>query len=294
MQRYRTEVCGACVNSKDEDGVREVAELYFEMQDCDVNEDASDSPVDDSSSESGKELDEEEELNFDSSETDLSEKAKINTFYTNTCNCKLRENDQVCSKSLSVGDFMDSRNNCHELSSTELDFVILGAIQSSINCSDVSVSGKSEKNRRQLPMTFFYHGKKIYRTKFLFLPCIGKNKFCSLVKHYRKNELSLHVHGNQKWPPSWTVPSQTVKQVMKFILNVAEEQALLLPRHAPGFKRTDVHLLPSALTKHHLWKTYTKICTSRGQQSVGYSKFCDLWEQLCPFILIMHPATGLC
>ena len=33
---------------------------------------------------------------------------------------------------------------------------------------------------------------------------------------------------------------------------------------------------------------------STGQVSVGYSKFCDLWNQLCPFILIMRPATDLC
>lgn len=31
-----------------------------------------------------------------------------------------------------------------------------------------------------------------------------------------------------------------------------------------------------------------------GQVSVGYLKFCDLWNQLCPFILIMRPATDLC
>ena len=294
MESYQTEVYSVCVNSEDDDAVREVAELYFETRDCDVNEDASDSPVDDSDSENGEEPDEDEEFDFDSSETDLSEKAKINTFYTNTCNCKLGESDQACSRSLSLSDFTDSRNNCHELSSTELDFVILGAIQSSLNCSNVSVSGRSEKNRKQLRMTFFYHGKRICRTTFLFLHCIGKNKFCSLVKHYRKNGLSLRVHGNKRRPPSWTVPSQAVEQVVKFILNVAEEQALLLPGRVPGFKRTDVRLLPSALTKHRLWMTYTEICTSQGQQSVGYSKFCDLWKQLCPFILIMRPATDLC
>ena len=293
MERYRTEVYGVCVNSEDEDSVREAAELYFETRDCDVNGHASDTSVDDSSSESGEEPDEDEEFNFDSSETDLSEKAKINAFYTNTCNCELGESDQACSRSLPLSDFMDSRNNCHELSSVELDFVILGAIQSSINCSDVSVSGRSEKNRKQLRMTFSYHGKRICRTTFLFLHCIGKNKFCSLLKH-KENGLSLRVHGNKKRPPSWTVPSQAVEQVVKFILNVAEEQALLLPGRVPGFKRTDIRLLPSALTKHRLWMNYTGICTSQGQQSVGYSKFCDLWTQVCPFILIMCPATDLC
>lgn len=105
MECLRTEVYGVCVNSKDEDGVREVAELYFETRDCNLNEDTIDTPVDDSSSENGEELDE-EEFDFDSS--DLLEKAKINAFYTNTCNCKLGENDQACSRSLPFSDYIDS------------------------------------------------------------------------------------------------------------------------------------------------------------------------------------------
>ena len=39
---------------------------------------------------------------------------------------------------------------------------------------------------------------------------------------------------------------------------------------------------------------YTEISSSQGQLSVSYSKFCDLWNQLCPFIVIMRPATDLC
>ena len=56
MECYPTEVHGVCVcvNSEDEDGAREVAELYFEMRHCNVNEDASDTPVNGSSSESGE------------------------------------------------------------------------------------------------------------------------------------------------------------------------------------------------------------------------------------------------
>ena len=94
--------------------------------------------------------------------------------------------------------------------------------------------------------------------------------------------------------PSSTSAAETVEQVVKFILNTAEEQALLLPGRVPGFKRINVKLLPSNLTKHGLWRTYTDICVSMGKPSVGYSKFCDLWNQLCPFIVIMRPATDLC
>ena len=129
---------------------------------------------------------------------------------------------------------------------------------------------------------------------FLFLHCLQHNRFYSLVKHYRKNGLTLRVHGNAKRLPNSTSSAETFEEVVKFIKNTAEEQALLLPGRIPGFKRIDVKLLPSNLTKHGLWKRYEDICTSTGQVSVGYSKFCDLWNQLCPFILIMRPATDLC
>ena len=143
-------------------------------------------------------------------------------------------------------------------------------------------------------MCFFYHGKRICKKTFLFLHCLQSYRFHSLVKHYRKNGLTLRTHGNSKRLPSCATSTETVERVVKFIKNVAEEQALLLPGRVPGFKRIDVKLLPSNLTKHSLWKKYSDICTSTGQASVGYSKFCDLWNQLCPFILIMRPATDLC
>lgn len=209
-------------------------------------------------------------------ESDLSEKAKVKTFWENTCKCKLAEGDKPCSTTLSLDDFYDSRNNCNELSSAELDLVILGAIQSSLNCNEISVSGRSEKQRKVSRMAFYYHGKRICRTSFPFLHCLSKNRLCSLVKHYRKNGLTLRVHGNKKRLPSSAFSAETVANVVKFITNIAEEQALLLPGRVPGFKRVDVKLLPSVLTKHGLWKMYTEISSSQGQLSVGYSKFCDL------------------
>ena len=102
------------------------------------------------------------------------------------------------------------------------------------------------------------------------------------------------MHGNKNWLPSSTSSAETVKQVVKFILNTAEEQALILPGRVPGFKRMDIKLPPSTLTKHGLRRTYPEICVNTGTPSMGYSKFCNLWNQLCPFIVIMQPATDLC
>ena len=117
-------------------------------------------------------------------------------------------------------------------------------------------------------MAFYYHGKRICKKTFLYLHCLNKIRFCSLVRHYRKNGLSVRVNGNKKQLPSSAFSSETIEQVVKFILNIAEEQALLLLGHVPGFKRIDVRLLPSVLTKHSFWKTYCEICTSQGKNHV--------------------------
>ena len=50
----------------------------------------------------------------------------------------------------------------------------------------------------------------------------------------------MRVNGNKKRLPSSAFSSETIEQVVKFILNTAEEQALLLPGRVPGFKRIDV------------------------------------------------------
>ena len=75
--------------------------------------------------------------------------------------------------------------------------------------------------------------------------------------------------------PSSTFKAETIERVVKFILNIAEQQGLILPGRVPCFKRTDVKLLPSLLTKHKLWEMYRKACSSDNYVAVGYSKFCD-------------------
>lgn len=94
--------------------------------------------------------------------------------------------------------------------------------------------------------------------------------------------------------PSSAFSVETVERIIKSIMNVAEDQALLLPGRVPGFKRIDVKLLPSSLTKCKLWKMYHDASAAAGHVAVGYSKFCDLWKQLCLFIVIMRPASDLC
>ena len=135
--------------------------------------------------------DEDEEFNIDSSERPVGKgKSQYVLFSV--------EDEQACNWGITISDVLKKLNNCLELSSTELDFVTLGAIQRSVNCSDVSALGRTEKNWKLLRMSFFFHGKKICRKTFLFLHFIRKSEPCSLVKHYWDNGVSLRIHGNKE------------------------------------------------------------------------------------------------
>ena len=147
-------------------------------------------------------IDREVEGDVEVLEDGRTERDKVQHFYTETCKCKLGWIEKACSTTLTQDDFIESRNNCYELSSTELDLVILEIIQSSLNCNGTSISGRVAKDHQHPRMTSFYHGKRICLKTFLFLHCLSNFRFYSLIKHYRKNGLALRTHGNSKRLPS--------------------------------------------------------------------------------------------
>ena len=56
--------------------------------------------------------------------------------------------ETACSAMLSLDDVTECRKHCSELSSAELDLVILGIIHSSLNCNETSISRRVGKNRQ--------------------------------------------------------------------------------------------------------------------------------------------------
>ena len=277
-----------------ERNLESLAEDCFSARPVDEQDDLEDNYGSDfySSDESDQEIDSDVDLDF--SECDSSERSKVQAFLTKTCGCAHGYKGSPCSSTIQVEDIVDCQNNRAELSLAELDLVILRMIHSAINCDQFSYSGRAEKTRQRTRMPFYFHSHRICPKTFLFMHRLHKNRFYSLVKNYWLNGLSLRTHGNKKRLPSSAFSAATIERVVKFIMNVAEDQALLLPGRVPGFKRIDVKLLPSSMTKSRLWKSYQGACAAVGHESVGYSKFCDLWTQLCPFIVIMRPVSDLC
>ena len=134
-----------------------LAEDYFSARPVDEQDDQEDNYGSDfySSDESDQEIDSDVDFHF--SEHDTSEQSNVQAFVTKTCGRAHGYKGSPCSSTIQVEDIVDCRNNCAELSSTELDLVILGMIHSAINCDQVSYSGRAEKTRQRTRMPFYFH-----------------------------------------------------------------------------------------------------------------------------------------
>ena len=82
--------------------------------------------------------------------------------------------------------------------------------------------------------------------------------------------------------------------VLLNIHNLPDSNAMLLPGRAPGYKDTDVKLLPSSTTKNSIWKQYLQAAANSSMRALAYPTFTQLWRQLLPHILVMKPMSDLC
>lgn len=88
----------------------------------------------------------------------------------------------------------------------------------------------------------------------------------------------------------------TLQNVVSFLDNYAEEHAVALPGRVPGFKRSDIRLLPSSNTKASIHRLYEQSSLTAGLPVVSYSKlnFVDLWNKTRLQVRITKPMTDLC
>jgi len=86
---------------------------------------------------------------------------------------------------------------------------------------------------------------------------ISLNKLKALIQHYKEHGIAeRHRKSGGRRNNTRCLSYDDVKAVVTFITNFAEEHALVLPGRVPGFKRSDVRLLPSSETKASVWRKY--------------------------------------
>ena len=212
---------------------------------------------------------------------------ELKKFLQDGCGCTLGPKNGPCCQQFPEETVLFNVNNCLELSSLELDLVILTSIQA-FTRSDC-IGGK-----RSPRCTFYFQSKPICKEMFLQFYGISYSRFRRLKEHYEQHGISPRQHGNTKRLPQNTLPQSTIEDVHSFLANYVEENAIVLPGRIPGFKNDEVKVLSSSETKIGVWRKYETACRASDKQAVGSSKFFQMWEQFYPDVVISKPMTDLC
>ena len=167
---------------------------------------------------------------------------RVKRFLQEGCGCARGPNGGPCSGYFSEETVMSNLNNCLELSSAELDLVILANIQAFTRIDHI---GDKQSPR----CNFLFQSLSICKDMFLNLYGLSYSRFCRLKEHFENYGISPRTYGNCKRLPSNTLPTTVVEDVKSFLTNYVEENAISLPGRIPGYKSDDIKLLSASETK---------------------------------------------
>ena len=209
----------------------------------------------------------------------------VKTFQERNSGCSHGRNKGPCCRSLDFQDVIVHRMQCIELTSGELDLVIMASIQSLT---------KATSSKKRPRTNYFFKGQQVCRDTFQLLHGVGRERLSNLRKHLRENGLVARRHGNTSRLPHNVLSQDVLQRTVTFIKNFASEQGIALPGRVPQFKNFDVQLLPSSESKALIWRRYKDSVEKDSVPTISYSKFVDIWNTFTPYIIMMTPATDLC
>ena len=130
---------------------------------------------------------------------------------------------------------------------------------------------------------------------FSFVYAVGHSRLKNLIKHYSSEGITTRVHKLSHRRPHNQTSFDVTKRVKEFIEMFADNHALLFPGHLPAYKDYCVMLLPTDMTKVFVYNQYIKT-RERENFTVGKmsrSTFQRIWNDVCPYVSVMKPATDL-
>ena len=246
---------------------------------------------------------------------DDQEEARVRAFVDKCCECDNGPAKTPCSMLFPVEHYRSLRATFTELSHDELDLLIMGQVMAHTYQSPMLQGHhtRTPAERKKTYGQFFHQGQRVCQQTFLFLHNIGLKRFKNIKSSYIKTGPVPRVHGNTGKQPKHHLTLQQIKDVVQYILtyagitllymsmhlqlltwlctHVTEANAMVLPGRVPGYKSSDIQLLP---TKHQVWELYQQAASRESMRPVSYSTFTSLWRQLVPHVVVMKPMSDLC
>ena len=236
-----------------------------------------------------------------SNQQGLDEQQLVESFVRDGCSCPFGPDSSPCCRQFQPEHYHEMRCWCSELTKQEKDLMIKGQLMAMTNTSKITKHSTTHQHsyqeRVQQRTYYLRQGLSVCESTFRFLHCLGRSVYKAIRRSCREKGLAPRVHGNTRRLPYNTISFDDVQLIVSFIRNYAEDHVILLPGRIPGYKRTDLQLLPSCTTKRSVWLLYKEASVQAidsERRSVAYSSFCRIWKQLLPNILPLQPMTDLC
>ena len=80
-------------------------------------------------------------------------------------------------------------------------------------------------------------------------------------------------------------------QIVSFIQNYAEANAILLLGRIPGYKCYDMQMLPSSVSKRSVYLQYVKAKGTLTYRLAAETTFYKIWRKYLPHVIITKPMT---
>lgn len=184
-----------------------------------------------------------------------------------------------------------------ELSKENLDLIVLANMQQnrvkSVHTKQTATH-KKEKERQRASVKYFLNGRQVCRSTYLFAHGVKIKRYKNLCKHFDTQGFTPRRHGKTGKCAANAFSLSDERNVINFITNFADYNAMPLPGRMPKMKDYTVMMLPSDVTKSNLWRKYTQACVDSSCKSVGLTKFKNIWKAYLPHIAVMKIASDLC
>ena len=178
------------------------------------------------------------------------ELSKCREFVRTTCGCT-KASGNPCSTLFTEEHYTDLRAQASFLTHEQLDLVLLGSIMATVNTDEYRPTYTRHKpaKRQKMVTSYMHHGHHLCKATYNFLHGVGNHRVKAVKQNYLQNGLLVRTHGNTRRSPHNALTYSQRLNIVKFIQNYAEQNAILLPGRIPAFKRDDLKLLPSSDSK---------------------------------------------
>ncbi|XP_061725805.1 uncharacterized protein LOC133531548 isoform X1 [Cydia pomonella] len=220
---------------------------------------------------------------FEIPDRDIIDLDEATMFFNTGCGCRLS-----CLDKFDRNQVLKSRLDCLEQNYycyhhiNHLNLMLLGAISATAR---IGLNNKREKQSRA-HVAYWFRGTPVCKKFFLFVyGGLTNTKYEKILKCFKARGVESLTHHCKK--PLMT--RQQKADVIAFINNFSEQNSLVLPGRS--LTKTDLHILPSSVTRTSLYERYVRACTRNNTYPLRRPLWYKCWDDFCPNVTVSVPSN---